>query len=360
MKIAFLITDITGFGGIERVTQTVAQTFSIKGHDVTIISLFKRNENITYSISPSVRTDYITMSDYNLSNSIVSRTILLVKAALCLKEYLRNNQFDIIIAQALLPASLLWIIGRLRGVIVCEHFRYELYNSWGIAIRNHIYRKAMKIVTLTHKDRDKFQQAGIDAITIPNMNPFSIAENHSSGKRIIAIGRLHPQKGFDLLIPSMVKVFQQFPDWKLDIYGEGDERNHLTDMINTLHLSDHISLKGFSKDIRSEMLKSDLFVLSSRYEGLPMALLELMSSGVPIVSFDCPEGPADLLKNGAGLLVEPGNSTALSDAIIKVISNSDLRERFKKKGYENSRRYAPDNIYPMWNALFLDKFNVKA
>lgn len=352
MKIAFLITDITGIGGIERVTVTVANEFVSEGNDVEIISLFKRNEALSYTLSDSVKVHYLLREDYNLGNSTISRIRLLFQANIALKNYLKGKCFDCIIAQAFLPTFELWCAGYIRRTIICEHFKYGLYDTIMTRFRNWIYKHSIKVVTLTESDCRQFREVGIDSVTIPNMNPFLRKENDSQGKRIIAIGRLHPQKGFDMLIAAMRKVVDVHPDWTCEIYGEGEEREALQTLISKLRLEKSVQLKGYCNSIQNELLQSDLFVLSSRYEGFGMVILEAMSSGVPVVSFDCPEGPATLLENEGGMLVKPENIDALAEAIINMISNHSLREKYRQNGYRNAKKYSPQRVYSSWQHLF--------
>lgn len=351
MRIKFLITDITGIGGIERVTVTVANEFIAQGHEVEIISFFKRYDTLAYTPSNNVKVHFLSSDDYDLENSTISRIRLLFKANLLLSKYLKDKDFDYIIAQAFLPAFELWCAGYIKRTIICEHFKYGLYDTAMTGFRNWIYKKACKVVTLTESDCHQFQNAGIRSVTIPNMNPFQIKANNSHGKRIIAIGRLHPQKGFDMLIAAMQKVAHQYPEWVCDIYG-GGEQSDFKELIHKMKIDKNVQLKGFCTDIQSELLNSDLFVLSSRYEGLPMVMLEAMSSGVPIVSFDCPEGPAALLENEGGLLVPPEKIDKLAESIITMIGNPELRDKYRLNAYRNIEKYSPGKIYPLWARLF--------
>lgn len=208
------------------------------------------------------------------------------------------------------------------------------------------------MITLTDADGKKFHDVGIDSVTIPNMISFPIISHTHSGKRMISVGRLHPQKGYDLLIPAMEPVFKSHPDWHLDIFGEGDERDRLQEQIDVLGLCRHISLKGYTNDIRSELSQSDICLVSSRYEGFPMAILESLASGLPVVSFDCPEGPGELLKNEAGILVPPEDTVVFSDAVNRMIKDPALRDSCRENGYRNIKEYTPERVVAKWQHLF--------
>lgn len=354
MRIAFLITDMTGVGGIERVTQCLANAFTgLKEYDVSIISCFKRNNSHVYPINPKIQIHYILNRDYNLKNRFLNRALLITKCVTKLKRLLKKNEFDIIITQAFLPTLILYLTGTKSINVICEHFKYELYSHLMTRLRNAIYHKAGYVVTLTDADQRKFKDAGITTVTIPNMLSYPIYRGeYHNGKRLTAIGRLHPQKGFDLLIDALGLIFKKHPDWHCDIFGEGEERDSLQNQITESGLSDNISLKGYSSNIRLELQQSDICLVTSRYEGFPMAIIEALSSGVPVVSFDCPEGPATLLKNDAGILVENGNITEFAHAVNKLIEDTSFRLKCRENGYRNIEEYEPEKILQRWQEFF--------
>lgn len=357
MNIVIILTDITTLGGIERVTSCLSSEFlkfkSEKKINVTVISCFKRYENPAYGIDSSVNLHYLVKDDYNLEKiSKYKRAEMIVKAAKSLRNFLKNNKFDTVITQAFLPTFLYWLYGNnVQKHIICEHFNYNLYNFLVTKIRNYIYRKADNIVTLTEADAEKFRAIGLNPISIPNMISVPIKEHSFEGRRLLSVGRLHKQKGYDLLIDAMPAVFKKFPNWQLDIFGEGEERDNLQKKIDSYSLSSNISLKGYTNDVQSELLSSDIFIVSSRYEGFPMIIVEALASGLPVVSFNCPEGPRQLLERGAGLLVEVGNIESLSENIIKLIESRELRNRCRENGYRNIKKYKPEVIMKKWAQL---------
>lgn len=352
MKIAILLTDISGIGGIERVTSGLSKEFSDRGHNVTVISCFRRFEQLTYPLDTRTDLKFLIDEDYNLKNSTFMRVGHVVKARFALKRFLADNEFDVIMCQAFLPAFLLSSVRTSARRIVCEHFKYELYNAPVTKIRNRIYSRFDQVVTLTDIDRDKYRECGIDAVTIPNAMPFPITSNGFKGKRIISVGRLQPQKGYDMLIPAMKPVAESYPDWHLDIFGEGPDRQQLQEAIDRFGLNDNVRLRGFTKDIRNELQNSSLAVVSSRFEGFPMTILEILANGVPCVSFDCPQGPGQLLRDGGGVLVPPENIEALSASIIRMIESEELRKACVEQGYRNVSVYTPQAIGDKWEDLF--------
>ena len=250
---------------------------------------------------------------------------------------------------------ILWIAGKSRWAIGCEHFKYDLYPKPVRALRCIVYSHFRYIVTLTDKDKKRFavHLSSNKLFTIPNMVVIDgEIEMDKNSHIIIAVGRLHRQKGFDFLIDAMKPVAKKYPDWKLYIFGEGELKEKLQCQIDRAKLSKNIFMKGFSHNIKSEFEKSSFFVLSSRYEGYPMVLLEAMSLGVPSVAFDCPEGPSELLSTGGGILVEKENVRKLSDAIIYMIEHPEFREKCMNHKEYIREHLSPEVIYKKWMELF--------
>src|SRR5690606_22031800 len=177
-----------------------------------------------------------------------------------------------------------------------------------------------------------------------------------NNKTLIAVGRLDAQKGFDILLDVWNKVNIQLVDrWILNIYGDGDEKEKLNAKIKNLKLSDSVFLKGVSNHISDEIAQSSIFVLSSRYEGFPMVLLESLSCGVPIVAFDCKTGPNEIIENNdCGYLVPLYEVDTMAEKILLLINNSADRKSKGEKSLEKSKLYSKKVIMNQWEKLFSD------
>ena len=172
-------------------------------------------------------------------------------------------------------------------------------------------------------------------------------------KVVVAAGRLTRQKGFDLLIDAYAQVAYSYPDWQLHIYGSGEERGRLLAQILRLGLERQVRLMGYSAELSEQMSQAALYVMSSRVEGFPMVLLEAMSVGLPVVSFDCPNGPADLVRQGTdGVLVRAGDVGGLADALCAVMSDPGRRARMGESARATAREYDIGRISHRWEALF--------
>ncbi len=210
-------------------------------------------------------------------------------------------------------------------------------------VRLKIWGKKIKeydaFVALTERDLIEWNKP-INGIAIPNMIP-SKQLNDNPGlkltqKTVMAAGRLTYQKGFDMLIDAWIKIHQNYPDWKLIIYGDGDLRDVLQQKIDRNNLSNNIKLFGNVLSLSNYFDKADFFVLSSRYEGLPMVILEAMANRLPCIAFDCQCGPSDIITNKVdGILVEAGNVDQLSNEIINLIEDENLRQVLSSNIIEN-------------------------
>lgn len=355
MRISFVILDITRCYGTERTTTLLANKFVEQGHEVSILSVFKEKDRPGFSLNDKVMVDYLIQEPYTHKKSVLFIGKQYIKAIIALRKHYQHNPQDVIIGQAFLVCFFLWISGYARQAFACEHYKYGLYNRPIRTFRNWMYRHFKKVITLTDCYAKEYEYHGVKTKVIPNMLPFSIVDNiHTNNtKKIISAGRLQPEKGYDLLLQALKPVFTKYPDWSIDIYGEGNDRAMLEKLRDDLGLLPNVRFLGFSSNIHKAYLEASFYVMSSRHEGFPMVLLEAIACGLPVVSFDCPSGPAALLKDEAGLLVEPENIPALSDAIIRMIEHPELREAYAKKGLQVALGYTPDAIYRKWQALFI-------
>jgi glycosyltransferase involved in cell wall biosynthesis len=218
-----------------------------------------------------------------------------------------------------------------------------------------------RLVVLT--DYDAKSWAGkADTAVIPNFYPFypEHVEEQKYGCTAIAVGRFSEQKGYDLLIEAWRTVHEKHPEWQLNIYGNGLIRGDYEQLLAAYGLKDTVHLNDPVQNIEREYKKSDIYVLSSRYEGFGMVLIEAMTCGLPCVSFDCPHGPSDIVSDGEdGLLVENGNTQKLAEAICWMIEHPDERQAMGAKGRVNVGRYAPEVVMAKWDRLFGELINEK-
>jgi glycosyltransferase involved in cell wall biosynthesis len=195
---------------------------------------------------------------------------------------------------------------------------------------------------------------GARIVRIPNA-VHAARQRHTTYANHIAVaaGRLFWQKGFDLLIPAFKQIVADHPDWQLRIFGSGERRDELRALIEEHHLYNHVLLMGHTTKLDEELAKASFYVLSSRFEGLPMVMIEAMTHGLPVVSFDCPTGPAEVITHGKeGLLVPPEDVDALAEAMREIMAGEGLRADMGAAALLTSHSYAPERVHPQWERLF--------
>jgi glycosyltransferase involved in cell wall biosynthesis len=228
-------------------------------------------------------------------------------------------------------------------------------------------RKAMKrrypdldaLVVLTEQDRDAYRSlldGGVPLHRIPNtVRPLPGAKADLEAKTVYAAGRFRYQKGFELLIPAWAETAKAHPDWRLRLRGRGHLESRYRGLIEQYGLEDSVTIEGPAEDIGADMAEAAVFVLSSRFEGFPLILLEAMSKGMGVVSFDCPTGPADIVDDHRnGLLVPHEDVEGLARAIREIVEDEELRRRMAGAAVETAQEYTIEAIGPLWEELLAE------
>ena len=278
---------------------------------------------------------------------------------------IENEKYDVIISTGFFLDRLIPFLNKITNTIREYHFsknHYKYMNNYSKIKKNKIkfyqyineknYSLFKKYIVLTEEDKKNWNLSNIKVI--PNSLPFYPEEfSKCENKKIISVGRLDSQKGYDILIDVWNIISKKYPDWVLEIYGDGPEKENLQNKINKLGLEKSFLLKGAVKDIQDKYLESSIYVMSSRYEGMPMVLLETMACGLPVISFDCPCGPKDIIKNNEnGFIVKFGNIEQMAEKIEELIIDEEKRKLFGKNARKNIQRYSQDKIMNQWKELF--------
>jgi glycosyltransferase involved in cell wall biosynthesis len=250
---------------------------------------------------------------------------------------------------------------RRRGVTVIgqEHMNLETHTPQRQAEIARRYPSLDAVTVLTERDHETYARALGGAVRlerIPNATPQLTADRPSLELPVVvAAGRLTTQKGFDLLIPAFAAVVERHPQWTLRICGDGPQRGRLGSLIVEHGLSNNVLLMGALDRLDEQMAQASLYVLSSRFEGLPMVMIEAMSLGLPVVGFDCPTGPREVIQNGrSGVLVPDGDVEALAKAMLAVIEDPEHRRALGAGASARAKDFALHSIGPRWEALIAE------
>lgn len=354
MRISFLIQDITTQGGTERTTCCLANEMVRHGHEVCIVSVFRAMGDVQYPLLKEVDVSYLSTAHYGLDLSIVRRFARVLRQAWALRKNRLLQQSDVIISQKVIASLLSCIAGFGKKTIACEHYAYGRFNSMARWARNRLYNHVRGLVVLTERDRALFRHHGVRRVWVVE-NMVSIQPEEWRGHtvhRAMSVGRLDKQKGYDLLLHALAGRQKELGDWQVDIYGDGDERGALEAQAQALQLDGIVHFLPFTKQIEKAYATHAFYIMSSRFEGFPMVLLEAAASGLPVVSFDCPSGPAILLQQARGVLVANGDTRALGDAIVRLANDANKRQFLHEQACKIVAPYTPQAIYAKWIKLF--------
>ena len=353
-KICFLIGNLSHSGGTERVTTLIANALTEKNYQISILSLEDGRQPF-FELVSSIET-------YSLYPEKISFKKNFFGAVWRIRKFVTQHQIDTLVVVD--SISCIFTVPALFGLkvkhICWEHFNFNV--NLRVKYRDIGRKCAAKycdyVVTLTKRDKELWEQGikNIKAKIIPiaNPSPFEVQQNIPSldYKTILCVGRLTYQKGFDLLITAWAKVAQQRPDWKIIIVGSGEDELMLKQMAKDLHVEDSIVFAGQQKDIDQFYRQASFFCMSSRFEGLPMVLLEAQSYGLPIVAFDCDTGPKELVNSHNGWLVEPESIEKLGMTLLKAIDLDDRSYNTKvRESLLSIKNFSIESTVKLWEKV---------
>jgi len=359
MRILYITNGISGAGGLERVLSIKASYLADEmGYDVHIIAMNHKPEQVFYHFSSKITIHNIKVGGNPLNyissykNGMKERVSTLKPDIISVcDDGLKGFFLPIILGK---PCPMIYErhVSKIVAVGPNPGLAKRILTGAKFKLMNTLAKNYDKFVVLTHENTKEWQLSNIAVIA----NPLSFFPQESSPldqKKVIAVGKQGFQKGYDLLLQSWQQLRQKYPDWQLEIYGKHDPNQGLKALASALNLSDSVHFYDPVKDIENKYLESSLFVLSSRFEGFGMVLIEAMACGVPCVSFDCPCGPSDIIANGTdGLLAKNGDIADLAAQLSILMANDPMRINMGKKAKENVQRYLPEVIVKQWDALF--------
>jgi len=365
LKIVLVIFSLDGAGGAERIISLMAGYWAEKGRAVTMVTFDNGSKPPFYGLNSKV--NHLPINLHAKYSGIFRRIKGYFGKSVILRRQLLAEKPDLIIAFT--ANTNVKVLCAMQGtgipVIVAERNIYSRFNRsiFLTCYRNWLYARASAVVCQTKTVMDGFpasvcrRGAIIPNPVMPLKQGFINSEiNLPAGKLLFAVGHMSKkkmyQKGFDLLLPVFSDLARKHPDWHLIILNDGPDKDALERDIENLGLKSRVHLPGKVKNICSLFKNGDLFVLSSRYEGFPNVLCEAMACGLPVVSFDCPSGPGEIIRDCLdGILVAPGDTAGLENALDRLMSDERLRVQMGQKAVEIAERYNLEKIMGLWEEL---------
>lgn len=352
LKILILGGNFNNTGGTERVGSLVANGLSEAGYEIVLASM-SCGDKPFFPLNKEIKVTSL----FNSPGRNLYRTPSLIYK---IRKLLKDEKIDILIVVETMSVlfTLPAVIGLPVKHICWEHFNFksDLGKKGRRIARQLAARYCDSVVTLTERDKEYWlagTQHKNQITAIPNPCPFPVQDNiyPKHNKVVLAVGRLVNIKGYDFLLQAWLKVIKYAPDWQLKIVGEGEERASLSQFIADNNLADSVELVGNTDNVQKYYEQAAIFCLSSRFEGFGMVLIEAMAFGLPIVSFDCEAGPAEILHGTGSILVKPYDTDLLADGLNKLIADIDLRESISIASKEKAKQYQSDEILGSWVTL---------
>jgi glycosyltransferase involved in cell wall biosynthesis len=371
LKIVYCLPSLYIPGGMERVLTVKANYLAdIYGYEIYIILTDGEDRTPYYALSQKVKILNLAINydDLNGKSFAVKTLGYFRKQKIYkrkLREYLMQIKPDITIS--MLRREINFInkikdgsvkVGEIH--INRDHFR-DLYGNIIKRLLSRVWmsqllrelKKLDHFVVLSHEDQQKWPEIKNISVIHNPLSFFPIQASECKNHEVIAVGRYVYQKGFDMLIDAWKLVVESHPDWVLRIYGAGD-REVYEEQVYDLELENNCFLESSVSNIVEKYLDSSIFVLSSRFEGWGLVITEAMACGLPVVSFDCPCGPKDIITDGEdGYLVGLGDTKIMADKINQLIENESVRQSMGRNSKRNAEKFKIDNIARQWDDLFV-------
>ena len=361
-RLTLVIYKMSG-GGAQRVLSIIANYFAEKGWAITLMTFDDGSQPSFYQLHPSIKCR--TLSIMRNQQGLLKTLCMHLLRPFILRSAIRKSKPDVVIAFIDLSniLTLVSTFGLKIPVIVSERVN-PAYHSIGIfwsTLRLMVYRWASCLVVQT-QDAMSWFSPSIQKISRIISNPIIAVpivekKDKSSGenKVIMAMGRLVEQKGFDLLLKAFSRIENQFPNCQLHIWGQGEEKENLLKIRDELGLKERVCFKGMSQDHNYTMGQADIFVLSSRYEGFPNVLGEAMACGLPVISFNCPSGPSEMIiheKNG--LLISSIDEEHLAKGLHRLMEDELWANQLGNEAQKITEAYSLEKVMGQWEKLILE------
>jgi glycosyltransferase involved in cell wall biosynthesis len=364
MKLTLVISSLER-GGAERIISVLAGAWVERGNQVTLIT-FDDAEEPAYPLHPEVTVKSLRVPN-ELARNLFYALYRNARRVQLLRRMIRHSQPDVVISFLDFPniITLLAIWGLGIPVIVSERAnpQYDGLKPIWKRLRLLLYPRAAALVCQTSAMITQLQQEmKVTGYAIPNPVEMPAAltsmipkDGSTNSHTVIAMGRLVPQKGFDLLLEAFARIAERHPTWSVKVLGKGPLQSQLEAQAESLGLKGRVSFAGAVSDPFPLLSAADLFVFSSRFEGFGNALTEAMACGLPVISFDCAAGPSDIIRHDVdGILVPPEDIAGLASAMDRLMGDAAERERLSRRAPEVLVRFNLKSVLAMWERVFDD------
>ena len=373
-KICYCAPAIYSAGGVERVVSVKASYFAeVYHYDVTIIVTEGKKRDCFFPLSDKVKVVNLNLGFEELWKvSFIRKVFLYLNKQFKYRRMLRSELMrlrpDITISVLRREINFLNSIpdgSRKIGELHVNRSNYRNFTSRDSNFVKHLFarfwmndllkhlQKLDRMVVLTEDAKKDWPELS-NVTLIPDPIPFKVDQVSTlSSKRVVSIGRYAYEKGNDLLLKAWAKVEKSCKDWSLDIYGMGNQAPYRALMLELGIDETRCHLHGSLTDVKDAYLNSSVFTLPSRFEGFGLVIIEAMACGVPVVAFDCENGPRNIITNNQnGLLVKPFDVDEYADSLLRLMHDDQLRAQMGSRAYESSKKYMIEDIAVQWKKLF--------
>lgn len=354
-KINFFIFDITQGNGTERAVANLSNNFANNNYSVAIYSILSHSgSKPVFDLNSDIKILHL---GYRLKSNIILNLVTYFKIFLLFIKFFSSKKSEYFIGTVhainFILIGLSKFINSSNKFIACEHISYHAISTYSIYFRKLVYKYIDAIVVLTNGDKNHYGDLKPKVSVISNELSFYPNQLNTNRKNtILAVGRLEFQKGYLHMLEAIRPIFRIHKDWKLKIYGNGSLKETLNNYIHQNNLQNFIEIFEPIKNIEDEFRSSSIYLMTSEFEGLPMVLIEAKASGLPIVAWDCPYGPREIIEENDGFLTPFKNTNEITNALLKLIENETLREDFSRNAKINSLKFSSDIVLKKWQELF--------
>lgn len=374
INLLYMVPSMYNPGGMERIlTDKINFLVENCNYNITIVTTDQSSKPFFFRLSEKVCVvnfdlNFNDVFTFGYYKKFIETNRKLKKYKILLLELINTNKIDICISTGGKELEFFQTLNisskKILEIHFSKYFRKQFITSRNSSLISKIIgeirtwqlmqqtKKLDKVIVITKSDEYEWKKTHQNITQIYNFTSISSDTNiNYNNKVVIAVGRLDAQKGFDLLIDSWALAKSDLGSWQLHIYGQGEWKEMLENKIIENHLEKNIFLKGVTTDIKAKFEESSFFVFTSRYEGFGLVLAEAMSLGLPAISFNCEQGPSEILNEKSGFLVELYDIEKFSEYLILLTANATLREQMGIEAKKVSLKFSQNEIMKQWDNL---------